>query len=464
VPGIYNVSNAAVSPANGQSSAKSLINGAYASASFTWDGWWTVEGTARNDWSSTLPKGENSYFYPSVNTSVVLTDALPFLKNRVLEYAKLRASAARVGADASPYSLATTFSGSSSQFGGRPLFSLGNTLANATLKPELTTSREVGAELAFFDNRLTLDASYYHKYTRNQIINIVVSQTSGFANKAINAGELANHGYEALLSATPLRRQDMEWTSSFNYSHNKGFVTELYPGLQTITLGGTWSATVEARLGEPYGTIRGFKIKKDQDGNWLLANGLPQQDPAGLQVLGNVQPKWIGGWNNTFRYKRFSVNALVDMHVGGDIYSVTNMFGEYTGVLGNTTFGREVDWNNPGVVVKGIDEKSGKPNTTTVTSEDYFQSFFRLHERYTYKDTWYKLRELRVAMDLPRKYANRIYAQSASIALVGRNLWTHSNIPNIDPEFAYTTGNYQGFEFAALPNPRSVGFNIRLTP
>jgi TonB-linked SusC/RagA family outer membrane protein len=464
VEGIYNVANAAVAPQVGQSSARSRINGAYASASFTWDGWWTVEGTARNDWSSTLPKGENSYFYPSVNTSVVLTDALPFLKNRVLEYVKVRASAARVGADANPYALATTFSGSSSQFGGRPLFSLGNTLANASLKPELTTSREVGAELAFFDNRVTLDASWYHKYTRNQIINIVVSQTSGFANKAINAGELANHGVEALLSATPIRRPDLEWTSSFNYSHNKGQVTELYPGLQTIVLGGTWSATVEARVGEPYGTIRGFKIKRDADGNVLTSGGLPQQDPAGLQVLGNVQPKWIGGWNNTVRYKRLSVNALIDMHIGGDIYSVTNMFGEYTGVLHNTTMGREVDWDKPGVVVQGIDDRTKQPNTTNVTAESYFQSFFRLHERYLYDDTWYKLRELRVGFELPRQWANRVYAQSASIALVGRNLWTKSDVPNVDPEFAYTTGNYQGFEFAALPNPRSVGFSIRLTP
>jgi TonB-linked SusC/RagA family outer membrane protein len=464
VEGIYNVSNAAVAPSVGQSANKSLINAAYASASFTFNNWWTVEGTARNDWSSTLPKGENSYFYPSLNTSIVLTDAIPAIKSRVLDYAKIRGAVARVGADANPYALATTYSGSSSQFGGRPLFSLGNVLSNSQLKPELTSSREVGAELGFFGGRMTLDASMYHKYTRDQIINIVVSSTSGFTSKAINAGELSNHGFEALLSTTPVKMRDFEWNSSFNYTHNKGKVTELYPGLQTITLGGTWSATVEARVGEAYGTIRGYKIKKDSSGNWLLAGGLPQRDPAGLQVLGNVQPKWIGGFSNSFRYKKLTLNTLLDMHIGGSIYSVSNMFGEYTGVFANTTMGREVDWNKPGVVVKGIDEASRKANTTTVTSEDYFQSFFRLHERYVYDDSWYKLREVRIGYDLPKAFAQRVYAAQANIALIGRNLWTSSDIPNIDPEFSYTTGNYQGQEFAALPSARSIGVSVRLTP
>ncbi|GJG88150.1 SusC/RagA family TonB-linked outer membrane protein [Gemmatimonadetes bacterium T265] len=462
VQNIYNVSNAAIAPQNGQNQSVSRINGVYGSGAVTYNRWWTLEGTARNDWSSTLPKGANSYFYPSVSTSFVLTEVMPALRNYGVSFAKIRGGIARVGNAADPYSLFTTYTGSSSQFAGLPLYSLGNTLANATLKPELTTSREVGAELAFLDNRITFDASYYHKFTRNQLINIVVSQTSGFTNKAINAGELSNHGFEALLSTTPVRQRDFEWTSAFNYSFNRAVVTQLYPGLQTIVLGGTWNATVEARVGEPYGTIRGYTILKDQAGNWLLQDGLPQRGP--LAVLGNVQPKWVGGWNNTFRYKRFSLSALVDMHIGGNIFSVTNMFGEYTGVLANTTKGREVDWNNPGIVVKGIDQATGKPNTVNVTAENYYQSFFELNERYVYSDTWYKLRELRFAYDLPPFLTRRLRAQSANVAFVGRNLLTRTHVPNIDPEFAYTTGNYQGMEFAALPNARSLGFSIRITP
>jgi hypothetical protein len=227
-------------------------------------------------------------------------------------------------------------------------------------------------------------------------------------------------------------------------------------------LGGTWSASVEARAGQPYGNIRGYGIKKDSVGNYLLAGGLPQRDT--LQNLGNVQPDWTGGWSNTLRYKNFTLNTLIDTHMGGKIFSVTNMFGEYTGVLGNTTEGREVDWNNPGVVVKGTDVATGKPNTINVTSEDYFQNYFRLHERYVYDASYTKLRELRLSVDLPQRLSSMMFAQSASIALVGRNLFTWTKVPNIDPEFGYSTSNYQGMEFATLPNPRSFGFNVRLTP
>ncbi|HEX6599946.1 MAG TPA: SusC/RagA family TonB-linked outer membrane protein [Gemmatimonadaceae bacterium] len=463
VPGIYNVSNAAITPTNSQDFSRRRVNSLYGSASFTWDNWWTVEATGRNDWSSTLPEGNNSYFYPSVNTSIVLTDAIPSLRGiGNLTYAKIRGAWAQVGADASPYQLRTTYSGQANKFGSLPMYTLGNTLANANLVPEKTLSTEGGVELGFGDNRVTIDASIYDKATSNQIINLVISPTSGFTNRAINAGKIENKGFEALLSVVPVRTTNTEWTSSFNYSMNRGKVVSLYPGLQTITLGGTWSATVEARQGEPYGVIRGYTIKKDSAGNWLLKNGLPQRGP--LAVLGNTQPKWTGGWNNTVRYKSFTLNALVDMHIGGSIFSVTNMFGEYTGVLGNTTYGREVDWDNPGIVVKGIDQATGEANTTNVTSEEYFQSFFRLHERYVYDDTWTKLREVRLSYEVPVRIANKMFAQSASIALVGRNLATWTSVPNIDPEFGYSTGNYQGMEFAALPNPRSIGFSIRLTP
>ena len=463
VPNIYNVSNAAITPSNVQSFSNRRVNSVYGSAAFTWDEWFTLEGTARNDWSSTLPAGNNSYFYPSVDASIVLTEAIPALKGMgTLNYAKIRGAYAQVGADAAPYQLRSTYQGFSNKFGSNPLYTYSNVLANADLKPEKTLSSEAGLELGFADNRVTFDGSIYDKSTSDQIINLVVSSASGFTNRSINAGKIQNKGFEALISVVPIRRNNMEWNSTFNYSRNKGSVVELYPGLQTITLGGTWSATVEARAGEPFGTIRGYGIKKDANGDYLLSGGLPQRDT--LQVLGNVQPDWTGGWNNTFRVGNFSLGALLDTHQGGKLFSVTNMFGEYTGVLANTTQGREVDWNNPGIVAKGTDAATGQPNTTVVTSEDYFQSFFRLHERYVYDASYTKLREVRIGYDLPTSIANKMFAQAANIALVGRNLKTWTKVPNIDPEFNYSTTNYQGMEFATLPNARSFGFNVRLTP
>jgi TonB-linked SusC/RagA family outer membrane protein len=464
VAGTYNVSNAAIPPTLDQYSEKRQINSVFGSASLTWDGWWTVEGTARNDWSSTLPSANNSYFYPSVNTSLLLTDAIPGLKSNWLSYLKVRGSVAQVGADAQPFQLVTVYSGNSNTFGGSPLYTLGNTVANANLKPEITNSTELGIELGLFNGRANLDASYYDKATKNQIINSTISSATGFDQKAINAGKITNKGFEALLNITPIRTAGgFEWNTTFNFSRNRSNVDALAPGIQTIVLGGSWYETTEARLHQPYGVIYGFSYLRDSaTGQLLLHDGKPQEGEQ--KVLGSIEPDWVGGWNNEFRYKNVALSFLFDIHEGGDIFSVSNMWGEYTGILKSTLRGREADWNDPGILVKGIDDETGKPNTTTVTSEQYFQSLFPIHEAFVYDDSYIKLREVRVGFSVPSRWLNRLHVSSASVAFVGRNLLTHTDVPNIDPEFSYSTGNDQAAEFAALPTPRSFGLNLRIIP
>jgi TonB-linked SusC/RagA family outer membrane protein len=463
VPGIYNVSNAAITPTVQQFASDQRVNSYYESAALTWDNWWTVEGTGRTDWSSTLPSGNNSYFYPGVNTSMVLTNAFPSLKGRVISYAKLRGAYARVGSDASPYQLQTVFNGNSSKFGAIPLFSLADNLANSNLKPEQTTSSEVGAELAFLDSRVTLDASYYSKNTKNQILNLVIPPTSGFSTQAINAGQISNKGFEATLGVTPLRSENgLNWTSTFNYATNKSKVIALTPGLSSVVLASQWSATVTATAGQPYGQINGYKYLRDSSGNILTSKGLPIR--GALAVLGNINPTWVGGWNNEFRFKRMTGSFLFHFNMGGKIFSTTNMMCDQSGQCANTLKGREVDWNNPGIVVKGIDQTTKQPNTTNVTSEQYFLSLWLIHEQYIYDDSYVKLREVRVGYDLPDSFAGRFNAHTINVALVGRNLWTHSNVPNIDPEFTYGTGNSQGFEYAPLPTNKSIGITLKVTP
>jgi hypothetical protein len=205
-------------------------------------------------------------------------------------------------------------------------------------------------------------------------------------------------------------------------------------------------------------------MRDSATGQLLLSDGLPQNDVGHRRVLGNVNPRWVGGWNNEIRVGRITASALLDFHEGGNIYSVTNMFGQYTGVLANTINGRQNDWNDPGLVIKGIDADTHEANTTKVTAEDYYQSLFENGEAFLYDDSYVKLREVRIGYDLPSSFTRSLRVSSANIAFVGRNLWTHTNVPNIDPEFAYTTGNYQGAEFAALPTTRSLGFNLRITP
>jgi outer membrane receptor protein involved in Fe transport len=464
VPLIYNVSNAAISPTLGQFDTRRRVNSAFGSASATYGGWVTVEGTVRNDVSSTLPKGNNSYVYPSGNVAFVLTEAIPALRSNALSFAKLRGSIARVGTDADPYALRTTYTGQSNKFGGLPLFGLGNTIANSTLKPELTTSNEAGLEMGFFNGRISLDATYYTKSTKNQILNLTVSPTSGFTAVAINAGEIQNKGMEVLLGATPVRLANgFEWNSSLTWARNRGKVVALSGTLQTVQIGAAWNATVEARVNEPYGVIRGIPYLRDEaTGQLIVEDGLPQ--PGTRRVMGNIQPDWTGGWSNTLSYKRFVVSALLDVRQGGDIFSISNMFGEYAGVFKSTMKGREVDFDNPGVTVKGIDAATGQPNTTTVTAEEYYHGLFQLHESYIYDNSYVKVRELRVGYDLPTNWASRLNSRAVNVAFVGRNLFTSANVPNIDPEFSYTTGNFQGMEFAPLPNARSIGFNVRVTP
>ena len=465
VPNIYNISNAAISPTLTQFDEKDQTNSVFGSASLTWDNWWTVEGTARNDWSSTLPKGKNSYFYPSVNTSLILTDAIPSLKSNVINYLKLRGSIAKVGNTAPAYSLLTTFIGQSTKFGSDPLYTLNDSLANANLKPEITRADEVGFELGLFGDRATVDASYYTRATTNQIIPVQVSPTSGYSSKWINAGKITNKGFEASLNVTPVRAfsGDFEWNTTFTFNKNNSRVDALSNGVETIVLGSSWYLNEEARKGQPYGALYGYTLLRDPTTHELLLHdGLPQLGPQA--VLGSVQPDWTGGWNNEFRYKRLTLSGLIDIHEGGSIFSVTNFFGEYTGVLASTIHGREKDWNNPGLVIKGIDDATGQPNTTVVTSEEYFQSLFPIHEPFIYKDSYLKLREVRLALDVPPNLTSLMHASQVQIALFGRNLWTSTKVPNIDPEFSTQTGNFQGVEFASLANPKSFGIQLQVTP
>jgi TonB-linked SusC/RagA family outer membrane protein len=492
VAGIYNVSNAAITPTNSQNVSRRQVNSGFGSAAFTYNNWWTVEGTARNDWSSTLPEKNNSYFYPSINTSLVLSDAVSAIRNHGISYLKLRASWAQVGNDAAPYQLTTVYAGSSQKFGGLPLFSLDNTIANPNLKPELTTSGEGGVELGVLDGRVTLDASIYHKSTRNQIFTVPISPASGFSTRAVNAGQIDNNGYEALLTLIPLRLSNgAEWTSTISYSHNKSLVVDLGKNLpdtttiQRYVLGSTWSTDVQARRGEPYGAIFGYDFLRDSATNQIITSGgFTLRGPQ--RVVGNIQPKFLASFNNMLTYKNYSLNVLVDMRRGGQFFSVSNFFGDYAGITQASLQGREIDWDKPGFLVKGINCGTGgrnavttsdskfagyrvcpnpTPNTDTVTAEDHFQSIFPVTQPYILDDNWVKLREVRFGIDLPQRWANMLRAQSANIAVVGRNLMLWTNVPNIDPEFSYSTGNAGTFaEFAALPNPRSVGFSVRITP
>ncbi len=467
VPGIYNLANAGITPTVGNSESHTAVNSAYGSANMTYKGFWTVEVTGRNDWSSTLPKANASYFYPSVNTSLLLSDMFPVLsRNKFLSYLKLRGGAAQVGSDASAYQLATLYSGSSSKFSGLPLYSLSNTSANPALKPERTTASEGGVEASFFDDRIIMDATYFLKTTKDQIIPLTIAPATGFTATQINAGQISNRGVELMVTAKALRlKNGFQWTTSVNYANIKNKVDQLAPGLSTIVIASQWGANIEARQGLPYGTLFGYDMARDPaTGLPLLSGGLPQR-AATKTVLGNVNADWSGGWTNEFHYKNWSLSALIDLQHGGQNFSIGNWWGTYAGILDNTLAGRQVDWNNPGLVAKGIDAATGKANTVNVTAEDWNHSVYPINSMGIYGTGFAKLREMRLGYEVPTQYATKLKLSQMNVALVGRNLYTWTSFPNYDPENSSSSGNGgKGFDMGALPTMRSIGVNISITP
>jgi TonB-linked SusC/RagA family outer membrane protein len=469
VPGIYNLANAGIAPAIGNSEFHSAVNSSYGSAVATLNRVWTVEVTGRNDWSSTLPKENASYFYPSVSSSLIVSDLFPAITNSgVLTYLKLRGSWARVGTDADPYQLQTLYNGSSSKFNGAALYTLSDQSANAGLKPEQTTGKEGGLELSLFDDRITFDGSYYAKSTRNQIIPLTIAPATGFTQTIINAGQVSNKGVEMSVTAKPIKLANgFSWTTTVNYNKNTSRVDELAEGLTLINIPGNgtqWSVNIQARVGEPYGQLVGPSFKRDSaSGALLLSGGFPQK--GGLKTFGNVNPDWVGGWANEVRYKSFALNVLLDMRRGGQAFSIGNMWGTYAGVLQESMLGREVDWNKPGLTVKGIDAATGKANKDTVTAEDYRHSIYPVAEPYIFNSGFIKLRETRLSWEVPSRLSAKLRASQLNVALVGRNLLTWTDYPNYDPENATNASNAgQGFEMGGMPTTKSLGINLTITP
>ena len=467
VPGIYSIDNAAVTPEPWDLMSEKETQSVYGSLSLNYQGYLNFDLTGRNDWSSTLPKVANSYFYPSLSSAFVFTEAFPQTRAGPVSSGKIRASWTRVGNDAPPYQLASVFS-AQTLWGGAPMFAVPNTIPNSELKPEQTTAWEVGADIGFFDERLGFVLTYYQRETTNQILGVQVSSASGSTNQVLNAGAVENKGVELLVKATPVHLNNgLNWDVTVNWSENNSKVSELAGDLETLVLGTYWDLNVEARLGEPYGAFFGNGFLRNEDGDLLLnGSGFPQIDPV-RKILGNYNPDWIGGIQNRFSYGPIDLSVLVDGQMGGDIFSTTNYWGQYTGVLDSTLRGRETDWCEPGIVVDGIlpdGSRNGTTASATVCPEDFFHNQFGSQEIAIADASYAKLREVRLGYVLPSSWLNQVGFAGATVSLIGRNLALWTEIDNIDPETAFDASNVQGLEFGQFPTARSIGFSISVSP
>jgi TonB-linked SusC/RagA family outer membrane protein len=474
------------------------VYSAFASAQLGFRDYAFLNLTARNDWSSTLPRDNNSYFYPSVNASLVLSDALN-IQSDVLTLLKIRGGWAQVGKDTDPYQLINTYP-FNQPFGDKPLLTVSDKFLKEDLKPEITAATEAGLELGFFKDRARLDVTYYNSNSSNQILLADVSPTTGYLKKLLNAGKINNRGVEVTLGVTPVSSASgFRWDVNVNWAKNVSKVVELDRDgfLNDYVLGSSGNIQVLASKGQRYGALFGKAYLRDEQGQILVnPDGTPAIDPN-KKILGYYTPKWTGSINNALSFKGFNLSFLIDTKQGGSIWSGTNYTGIYTGVLAASLPGRDAEHggipyyypNNDkkkipvrleghnagtpggeqvyhdGMIFDGV-TADGKKNSTILPAQSYYKAVYNssLNESSVYDASFIKLREVRLGYTFPNELTHRWRLQNLNVTLVARNLWIiDKNVPNIDPETAFNTGNGQGLETLQIPTARSVGINVSVS-
>ena len=465
VPDFFNLENSTNRPTIDDIKEERRINSVFGSATLGWRDLIYLEGTLRNDWSSTLPDGNNSFLYPSVGGSFVFSALEGISDSPILSYGKLRASWAQVGNDTDPYRTALTYQ-PRDNFGPDPVYRVPLQRNNVNLRPEETRSYEFGIETQFFQNRIGLDVTYYNSSSTDQIFEVPVTGAAGYTSQIVNAGEVTNQGVELLLRATPVETENFRWDIVVNWARNRNRLESLTEDQSVYQISaGLFGVTTVAIEGQPLGSLYGSDFEYAPDGSKLVDdNGLYIQSDS-LRAIGTTLADWTGGITNTFTYKGLSLNVLVDARQGSDIYSITNLFGKYSGMMEETVAGNiREEW----LIAEGVQnvaEENEAPryerNNTAVDPQTFFSSMFGNGRASTYDGSFVKLREVSLSYTLPNGlFENRI--KNVSLSLIGRNLaMIYKKIPHIDPESVASSTNAQGVEGGVLPSLRSYGFSVR---
>lgn len=433
--------------------------GVFATADLTFRDAITIQASARNDWSSTLPAANRSYFYPSVGVSGVISN-LVTLPNAI-SFLKVRGTYAQTGNDAQAYLLNQTYTFSTG--GPNGFISRDGVKPFPDLKPEITTSYEGGIEMKFFGNRLGFDLGYYLSDSKNQLFSVAIPPASGWSTEFINAGLVRNSGVEFTLNATPVKSGDFRWDLDLNYAANRNKLLELTPDLSVLNLAGDFFNSVRAVVGQSLGQVysRGY-VRDDQGRIKVDAAGLPQITAGTTVDVGNTRPTWTGGLSNRVTYKSFSLNFLISARVGGIVTSFTNAVIYADGVTEQTLAGRE------SLIFDGVKD-DGTPNNIATTAEKYWLKVGGRNtpagEAFTYSATNVRLREVTLSYSLPSTLLQKSPFSAASLSVVGRNLFfLLNNAEGFDPELTAGAQNTTvGLESFAMPSTRSFGVNLNLS-
>ncbi|MBE8721949.1 SusC/RagA family TonB-linked outer membrane protein [Sphingobacterium pedocola] len=463
LPGIYKLNNAMTNALAENELIESEIQSVFGLVNLSWKDKIFVDVTGRNDWTSSLPSENRSFFYPSVSSSVILSELMPMPSQ--ISFAKLRLSYARVGLGTLPYRTGKYYQ--SSAFPGSA--EANNTLHNANLVPEMTNSTEAGINVALFNSRLTADVNYYYNRSNNQILSVPLDVTTGYNRAFINGGLISNQGWEISLSGTPIRNGNFQWNSSINWATNKNEILSLSKGVDTpqevINSSGSGAAQIIATVGGSTGDLWGYGLVRNDNGDVLIdgSTGLAVR-PQDKTKIGNVYADWRGGFHNEFRYKNISLSALLDGQYGGLIYSQTHHKMTEQGKLAHTLKGRETGLIvGEGVVDNG--DGTFSPNTKEVPINTWYGDYYRRAnvETNSFDASYLKLREVRFEIGLPKALAARWKMNSASVALFGRDLFMISDFPMYDPETAALNGAsiMPGVEMGQMPSTKTFGINFR---
>lgn len=471
VPEWYNLANSN-GPVNVilDSWSRRRLVGVYADLNLGYKNMLFLEATARNDWSSTLPKNNNSFFYPSVSTSFVFSELLD--PESLFSFGKVRASWARVGNDTDPYQLLTTFSkGQINASFGNTTFPFGNvaalmsgtTIGNPELKPEITSSVEFGTELGLFrGNRLSIDFSYYNNESKNQILSVPIPNSTGYGFKVINAGKVTNKGIELALRGTPIKTEYLRWELYGTFTKNNSKVSDL--GVDQLVIGGFGGMSIVAAEGRPYGEFYAITESKDSEGRTIIdpENGMPITTST-AEYLGSYNPKFQASWGTNLTYKNWSLNALFDMKHGGKFFSRTKDIMAFVGSSLETAGERN------GVIFPNsvyLDDNGNSVVNTeyTYNKQDYYP--YREAGVSVIDGSYVKLRSMAISYTFNKQQLTRTPFGALTIGLYGNNLfiWTPKENQFADPEINSTgAGNDQGFDFTAQPSVRNYGLNVKVS-
>lgn len=473
--------SAIATPAVG--STKFRLIGVYGDLTIAYKSIASINGTLRSDWASTFTIGNNQYLYPSVAASVNFTELFPSIKGDVIDNIKIRGNISKVGKAGTDFIYGTdSYFGAPAvgdgfgpiinfPFNGLQAFTLSATAGNANLGPEFTTNREIGLELSFFRNRLTIEATRYKQQSTDLIFAVPVSATAGITAVLQNIGDMSTKGFELGISGSPIRSRAFNWDINANYTQFKSMVDRLAPGVTNIFLGGFTTPNIRLVAGDEYGQIYGNAYQRDpKNGNKIIvgANGLPLIT-SGVQKIGNPNPEFLIGVTNTFSAKGFSLSILLDWKKGGDQYSRNIADLRRNGAVIETAkfarFDATATATKP-YLFDGV-YASGQPNTTYVTAEQYWgnSGVFAAAEGFILETTWLRVREASLSYRLPSSLLEKTMFGSAEFSLFGRNLFLHApNYPHLDPEQNALGANAQGaqgLEFNGLPQTRTIGVGLK---